>query len=126
MKPRACHDHGLSLAVYRVLRFIREVFNHDFHFFADRMRVKLDKRLEEVGCFRSIILRIVGDRLLQSPVSFVRCVVFQHVKDKFFLDCLTHAVEIERLKLSIGPLTAEQLQGPSFRCGREGEETHVG
>jgi hypothetical protein len=111
MKPRACHDHGLSLAVYGVLRFIREVFNHDFHFVADRMRVELDKRFEEVGCFRSIILRIVGDRLLQSPISFVRCVVFQHVKDKFLFDCLTHAIETERLELSIGPLTAGTTPG---------------
>ena len=49
VQPRARDDHRLGLAADLALRLGGEVLDHDLHLLADRVRVQLDERLEQVG-----------------------------------------------------------------------------
>ena len=101
------------------------MFDHDPHFLADRVRMKLDERLEKVFHFILVIAGIVLDLLEKPPVGFVGRVVPQDVEDESFLDRLAHGVKVERLELPVRALRPEKLQCFCLGRRREGEHREV-
>ena len=125
VQTRARHDHGLGPATDLVLVLRGEVLHDDADFLVNGVRVELDERPEQVGGFRLVVARVVLDLLEQPPVGLVGCVVLENVEDETLLDGLPHAVQMEGLELSVGPLGAEELERLLLRRGREGEGREI-
>ena len=121
VQPRSGDDHRLGPVADLALYLRRKMLEADPHLPADRVRVQLDKGFEQVFGLFAVVVRIVLDLLEQPPVGCVGAVIVQHIEDKTLLDRLPHAVEVERLELPVGALSAEQFQRLGFRCRGKGE-----
>ena len=126
VQARAGDDHRLGLAADLALHLGGEVLDADPHLLADRVRVQLDERLEQVLGLLLVVARVVLDLLQQPPVGLVGGVVREHVEDEPLLDRLAHAVEVEGRELAVGAPGAEQLERLRLRRGGEGEGREVG
>ena len=86
------------------------------------------KRAIARRALRLVVLRILGDRLLDPEVRLVGRVVREHVEDEALVDRLPHRVEVEGpVAQALGRLDwrAEQLERLRLRRGREREEREV-
>ena len=72
-----------------------------------------------IGCLAAWIFFDFFVQLIEGIISGV---VLEHIQNKAFLDGLLHGVDMERLTLSLGVQSTEQLN----RCGlgRGGERKH--
>ena len=113
VQARARDDHRLGLAADLALHLRGEVLDHDPHLLADRVRVQLDERLEQVLGLLLVVARVVLDLLQQPPVGRVGRVVREHVEDEALLDRLAHAVEVEGLELPVGALACRTARASS-------------
>ena len=103
-----------------------KVIDHQLHLLSDGVRVEVHEGLEQVVRFFLVVAWVALDLLDEPPVDFVSGVALQHIEDEPFLDCLAHAVEMERRERPARPLAPEQLKRLGFWSCGEGEGRYVG
>ena len=108
VQARAGDDHRLGPAADLALHLRGEVLDHDPHLLADRVRMQLDERLEQVFGLLLVVARVVLDLLQQPPVGRVGGVIGEHVEDEPLFDRLAHAVEVEGLEFAVGALACRK------------------
>src|SRR5690625_2675598 len=82
--------------------------------------VQRDEVRDGLPRLRSLVLRILGDGLLEVKVRLVRRVRLEHVMDEAFTDRLPHRVQVEGVVSSgVRVVVTEELEGAAF--GRRGD-----
>ena len=73
-----------------------------------------------------LVFLVTLSLLNQLEVPFERAVIFEDIKDKVFLDSLSHRICVVCLVLPHVVFTAKQFQGSTFGCSCKGKVAYVG
>ncbi|MNJ39964.1 hypothetical protein D3C77_348460 [compost metagenome] len=99
---RAGHHHGLGLATEQVRHVLAEMLNDQLNLLPHVHRVERQPLGQRTPGALLVHALVIDHLAADFECHLIAGVVFQHIEDEPFIDCLLHGVEMERRRRVIG------------------------
>ena len=118
-------NHSLSMTTKLVHNSCTEVFYNHFNTLPNIRLMQGHKPCNLFLCRTGLKLRVFLNLFVQLIIRFVRNIILQNIKDKPFLNSLSHAIDMERFTLPFGIHTTKLLQRRCLRSSRKRKDRNI-